>query len=212
MCIRYHCAIGDQTDKCVRRKQTQANHQRVLQSLQIILVHAGVHDIQEDGRDLSTSCQCVFNGRVLSQQLGWKIGVGDVAVVRRELVAVQTERADPELPARIDLAVRCNGAPFKVGSVSALTRGSYVGQHDWHSPVRVQYGAACMLFAGDRLVVDQGQVFALLERRVQSGNRDDCPGGLQTGCRPSVERETDSVLVFDFLKVHGELAGRERLS
>lgn len=113
MCIRYHGAIGDQTDKCMRRKQTQADHQRILQSLEIILVHASVHDIQEDGRDLSTSCECIFNGRVLSQQLGWKVGVGNVAIVRRELVAVQTERADPELPARIDLAVVCNRASFK---------------------------------------------------------------------------------------------------
>lgn len=60
-----------------------------------------------------------------------------------------------------------------------------------------------MLFAGNGLVVDQGQVFALLERRVKSGDWDDRPGGLQTGCRPGVERETDSVLVFDLLKVHG---------
>lgn len=103
--IQYHCAVGDQTDKGMRRKQTQADHQRILQGLEIIFVHTSVHHVQEDGRDLGTSCKRVFNGGMFGQQLGWEVGVGNIAIMRRELVAMQTERADPEFSARINLAI-----------------------------------------------------------------------------------------------------------
>lgn len=42
---------------------------------------------------------------MLGQQLSWQVCVGDIAIMSRELVAVQTERADPELSPRIDLAI-----------------------------------------------------------------------------------------------------------
>jgi len=86
------------------RKQAQADDQRVLEGLEVILVHAGVDHIQEDGRDLSASRQRVFDGCVLGQKLSREVGVGDVAVVGRELVAVKTERTNPELAPGIDLA------------------------------------------------------------------------------------------------------------
>lgn len=60
-----------------------------------------------------------------------------------------------------------------------------------------------MLFAGDRLIVNQGQVLALLQRSVQGCNGDHSAGGIQTGGWPSIEGEADSILILDFFKVHG---------
>lgn len=79
----------------MRRKKTERNHQGVLQRLEIIIIHTCIDHIEKDGRHLCTPCKRVFNGRVLGQQLCGEVGVGDIAVMRRELVAVQTERADP---------------------------------------------------------------------------------------------------------------------
>ena len=92
---QYHGAIGDQTNEGMRRQQAQTDDQRILEGLEVILVHAGIDDVQKDGWDLSTPRECVLNGRVLGQQLCWKVGIGDVAVVRRELVTMQTEWANP---------------------------------------------------------------------------------------------------------------------
>lgn len=86
------------------RQQTQADDQRVLQGLEIILIDAGIHDVQKDWRNLSTPGQRVLDRRVLCQQLCRQVCVGDVAVVRGELVAMQTERANPELSAGVNLA------------------------------------------------------------------------------------------------------------
>lgn len=60
-----------------------------------------------------------------------------------------------------------------------------------------------MLFAGDGLVVDQRQILAFLEGGVKSSDGNDSSGGFDAGCRPGIEGEADSVLVLDFLKVHG---------
>lgn len=104
--IAYHSAIGDQTNESMRREQTQGDNKRVLQCLEIILVNAGVDNIQEDWRDLSASGQSILDGCVFGEQLCREVGVGYVAVVGRELVAVQAERANPELSTRIDLTIR----------------------------------------------------------------------------------------------------------
>jgi hypothetical protein len=107
--IAYHSAVGDQTDEGMGRKQTQGNNKRVLQRLEIILVNAGVDDIQEDRRNLGASSQGVLNSGVFSEQLCREVGVGDVAVVGRELVAVQAKRANPELSTRVDLTINQAG-------------------------------------------------------------------------------------------------------
>lgn len=60
-----------------------------------------------------------------------------------------------------------------------------------------------MLLTGDRLIVNQGQVLALLQRSVQGCNRDYSAGGIQTGGWPGIEGEADSILILDFFKVHG---------
>ena len=101
--IAYHGAVGDQTNESVGREQTQGDNKRVLQCLEIILVNASVDDIQEDWRDLSASSQSVLDGCVFGEQLCREVGVGDVAVVGRELVAVQAEWTNPELSTRVDL-------------------------------------------------------------------------------------------------------------
>lgn len=70
------------------RQQAQADDQRVLQGLEVILVNASVDNVQEDGRNLCTPSQGVLDGCVFGEQFSWEVGVGDVSVVGRELVAV----------------------------------------------------------------------------------------------------------------------------
>lgn len=48
--------------------------------------------------------QVIFNSSVLWEQLGGQVGVGDIFVVRRKGITLQTEWTDPELSAYIDLA------------------------------------------------------------------------------------------------------------
>jgi hypothetical protein len=70
------------------RQQAQADDQRVLQGLEVILINAGVDNVQKDGRNLCTPGQSVLDGCVFSEQFCREVGVGDVAVMGRELVAV----------------------------------------------------------------------------------------------------------------------------
>lgn len=86
------------------REQTQTDDQRVLQSLEIILIDASIDNVQKDGRDLRTPGQGILDRGVLGQQLCGQVSVGDIAVVGRELVAVQAEGTDPQLATGIDLA------------------------------------------------------------------------------------------------------------
>lgn len=88
----------------MRGEQAQANDQSLAQGLEVILVHARVDDIEEDGRDLSGTRERVLDGGILGQQLGGKVGVADVLVVRREGVAGKAEWADPKLATYVDLA------------------------------------------------------------------------------------------------------------
>lgn len=86
--LPYHGTISDQSDQGMGRQQAQADDQRVLQGLEVILINAGVNNVQENGRNLCTSGQSVLDGCVFGEQFCREVGVGDVAVVWRELVAV----------------------------------------------------------------------------------------------------------------------------
>lgn len=86
--LPYHSTISDQSDQGMGRQQAQADDQRVLQGLEVILVNASVDNVQEDGRNLCTPSQGVLDGCVFGEQFSWEVGVGDVSVVGRELVAV----------------------------------------------------------------------------------------------------------------------------
>lgn len=55
---------------------------------------------------MSRASECILDSGILGQQLGGQIGVGDIFVVRREGVARETEGADPEFTADINLAVK----------------------------------------------------------------------------------------------------------
>jgi hypothetical protein len=84
-------------------QETQTDNERILEGLEIILIHARINHIQKDGRDLSTPRQRVLDRCVLREQLSREVGVGDVAVMRWELVTMQTEGADPEFSSGVDL-------------------------------------------------------------------------------------------------------------
>ena len=100
-----HGAERDEAHERVRRQQAQAYHERLAERLEVVRVHARVHHVEEDGRDLSGPAQRVLDRGVLGQQLRRQVRVADVLVVRGERVAREAEGADPQLAAHVDLAV-----------------------------------------------------------------------------------------------------------
>lgn len=51
----------------------------------------------------------VLEGGVLRVELGGDVGFGDAGVVRREVVALEAKRADPDLGGEVDPAKRVEG-------------------------------------------------------------------------------------------------------
>ena len=99
----YHRSKSDEANKRVWRKQAQAHNQRVLESFERVLLLAGIDDKQEDGRGGCGAREHILNGGVVGRQLERPRIGADVLVVRRKLVALQTERAYPQLCAGVDL-------------------------------------------------------------------------------------------------------------
>lgn len=93
--LAHHCAVSDQSDESVLGQEGQAGNDCLLECGKVLLVQAGVNDIEEDGRDLSGPRERVLDGRVLWQELCGEVGVADVLVVGREGVPGEAERADP---------------------------------------------------------------------------------------------------------------------
>ena len=87
------------------REKTEADDDALPERLEVVLVEASVDDIEEDGGDLGGAGEGVLDRRVLGEEFGGKVVVGDVLVVGREGVALEAEGADPELAAHVDLAV-----------------------------------------------------------------------------------------------------------
>lgn len=102
--LTHHGTIRDQPDQGIGRQQTQADHQSFPQCFQFILIDTGVHDEEEDRRDLSRTGESVFDGGVFGQEFSGEIGSRNVFVVRRKGIALKAEGADPELSSDIDLA------------------------------------------------------------------------------------------------------------
>ena len=50
-----HASEGDESDQRGGGQQRQGHLQRLLQSLQVLVLHAGVHHVQEDQRHLGTA-------------------------------------------------------------------------------------------------------------------------------------------------------------
>ena len=100
----YHGSIGDEANKSVLGKQTQANHDCVTHRLETNIVLAQVDDEQKDRWCRRRSPQSVFDSGVFGEKFCRKIGVGDILVVWRERVSRQAEGADPKLSADVDLA------------------------------------------------------------------------------------------------------------
>jgi hypothetical protein len=102
--MHYHRAIRDQTDPGVLRQQTKTDDQGILESLEIFLVQTGIDNVKEDGWNLSLSIQIIFDGGILWKQFSRQVGVGNVLVMRRESITLQTEWANPHFGAHIYLA------------------------------------------------------------------------------------------------------------
>jgi len=100
-----HGFISDQTDQGVGRQQAERHDDRVLESLQTILLLTCVDDEDEDRGNGGGSSESVLDGGARGVQL-WRNGVlRDVLVVRWQTIALQTEGADPYPGAHVDLAV-----------------------------------------------------------------------------------------------------------
>ncbi len=93
-----HGTVGDETDESVGREQAQANNERLTQGLKIVIIHAGVDDVEKDGRDLSRTAEGILDGGVLGKKLGGKVGAADVFVVGWESIARKTEGQIQSLP------------------------------------------------------------------------------------------------------------------
>lgn len=78
-----HPAEGDESNQSSGRQQRQGHLQRLFQSLQVLVLHAGVHHIQKDQRHLRTplrtdstlgytaDCTCLSECTYLSVSLTW---------------------------------------------------------------------------------------------------------------------------------------------
>ena len=101
----YHRAEGYQAHQGILGQQAQTHDQRVLQSLETLLLLANIDHIEEDGRGRGGSGEPILDRGVGGVQL-WRDRIrGDVLVVRRERVPGQAEGTDPKPGANIDLAV-----------------------------------------------------------------------------------------------------------
>ena len=78
--------ISDKTDESIRKDQTQADHNCIMKSLQIVLVMTGIDDKEKYGRDLGGSSESVFDSGVFWKKFSWQIGIGDNFVMGWELL------------------------------------------------------------------------------------------------------------------------------
>ena len=100
-----HGAEGDKADEGVGRQETQADDDSIAQGLEVFFIpEAGVDNKEKDRWNLGRSGKRVFDGGVFWEQFGGQVGVGDIFVVWWEGVPLQTEGANPELSADINLA------------------------------------------------------------------------------------------------------------
>ena len=102
----YHRSVGNQSNESVRRDQAQRDDENVSEGFEVVSVEAGVHDEEEDGRDLSWSGKGVFDGGVFWKELRREVVGGEVLVVRREGVSLKAEGTDPEFGSDVELAGR----------------------------------------------------------------------------------------------------------
>ena len=157
----HHCAVCDQTDKGVLWQQAQAHDDRVLERLQAVLLLARVHDEQEDRGRGGRARQAVLDGGAAGVELWGDLLGGDVLVVRREGVALQTEGAYPHPRAHINLAEAESAEVVLVVHVGALPEG-------------VEDGLARRL-ASNGVILQERSVRLLLQGRVESSDGDNQP-------------------------------------
>ena len=105
VCVAYRLAEGDQAHEGILREQVERQEQRVFQSLKLLLVDgldAEIDGEQKDRRQANVTWQHILERGVRGVDLCWEPVLVDVSVLRRERIALQTERADPELACEIE--------------------------------------------------------------------------------------------------------------
>lgn len=111
-------AIRHESDERVLRQQSDRAAERGLDESHLFLDHAGVEDEEEDGGGsrrrrrqgieggggigVGGEGEGVLDGGVVGVELAGEVGVGDHGVVRREVVALEAEGADPDLGGEVD--------------------------------------------------------------------------------------------------------------
>lgn len=95
---------GDQPDERVLREELDGPQQRGLEEPQLLLDQARVDDEHEHGghRGGAVVGGGVLDRGVLGEELGGEVVVGDGGVVGGEVVALEAERADPDLGGEVD--------------------------------------------------------------------------------------------------------------
>jgi hypothetical protein len=152
----YHCTVCDETDQSVCWEQTQAHDDGILQCLQAVLLLASIYDEDEDRWGQNGLRKSVLDGGAARMQLWWDLLLGDVLVVRGEVVAIQAEGAYPNACAHVNLAV-------------SLSAGFSLPETAHVIPVGVEDGLArCP--TRDRRILEQRSIRLLFQRCVKGTN------------------------------------------
>lgn len=101
-------AEGDEADEGIVGEEIDGLREGGFEEEKLLLDHTRVDDEEEDGREGRRigggGSAEVFDGGVLVEELGGEVGFGDGGVVRGEVVALEAERADPDLGGEIGVA------------------------------------------------------------------------------------------------------------
>ena len=90
-------AEGDEPHEAVLGQDVERLLKTVTEMTQLVLVHASVHDEEEDGGTHGEGLKLILQRGELGDQLGGKVSLGDVlGIVGREVVASCAETASPE--------------------------------------------------------------------------------------------------------------------
>ena len=103
---RPECDHAEQRVRCRRAEELQRLLERVLERGELRLDHARVNHPKKYGRRRGRARERVLDRRVLWYELRRQVLLVDVVVVRREVVALEAKRTDPDLRLVVDSAER----------------------------------------------------------------------------------------------------------
>ena len=122
----------DKPDESVIRQQAHGTTKCGFEKLHFLLDETRVKEEKKHGRGISEGIRnrkVIIDGGVLRVEFAGEVGFGDGVVMRGKVVALVTERTDPDLGSEIDAGerVECGGAGFATERGVAETGNVGVG-------------------------------------------------------------------------------------